>query len=104
MAADSVQVGKVDNCCEKCTESSWSRENELADTLNLTEMVQTWPCNVCWERPGAPCAPGDLSGTSPWIEAWETIIKLAYPDIFQVVFLLSNFDVVKLSFTRNMGR
>lgn len=32
MAADSVQVGKVDNCCEKYTESSPSRENELADT------------------------------------------------------------------------
>lgn len=82
MAADSVQVGKVDNCCEKCTESSRSRENELADTPNLTEIVLTRPCNVCWERSVAPCAPGELSGTSPWIEAWETIIKLANPDIF----------------------
>lgn len=76
MAADSVQVGKVDNCCEKCANLLQSLNLNLGNSIivsksSLCESVVLYLCI----GPELTSDPKELSGNYRWIEAWETIIQ-----------------------------
>lgn len=74
MAADSVQVGKVDNCCEKCANFFPGVSYKLANYL-MSLKLSRCECMVLYLSEGSLRDPKGLSGNYPWIEAWETIIQ-----------------------------
>lgn len=82
MAADSVQVGKVDNCCEKCTNFFPGVSYRLANCL-MSLKSSRCECVVLYLSEGPLLEPKVLSGNYPWIEAWETIIQTYLSRKFQ---------------------